>query len=58
MPRVHGPNKSSGFRVHIPNNRVLGFFWGLVDIVVQVLGKYAIIRVLKRQSRFLANLRS
>ena len=33
-----------GFRVHVPNNLVLGF-WVIV-IIVQVLGKYMIIRYL------------
>ena len=33
-----------GFRVHVPNHWVLGF--GVIFILVQVLGKYMIIRYL------------
>ena len=34
-----------GFRVQVPNNLVLGF-WAIV-VIVQVLGKYVIVRLIR-----------
>ena len=43
-PYLRNPGSAIPQRVHVPNNQVLGF-WVIV-IVVQVLGKYMIIRYL------------